>query len=324
MAMQSPTAPCLLGAHGMADHARPYAILEAPSVLGLRPSGVEAAPTPLLELGLTSRIRARRAGRIETPPYNARRHATTLTLNSDAIVAWSPRLADAVGSVLERDEFPLILGGDCSILLGSMLALRRRGRYGLLYIDGHADFYQPEVNPNGEAASMDLAFATGYGPRPLTDLEGLGPLVRPADVVAFAFRDAEEQRAYGSQPLPPDLHAFDLDAIRRIGVEAATRAALEHLTRSELDGFFVHLDVDSLDDDIMPAVDYRMPGGLSWDELQTTLRTALSTDKATGMELTIYNPKLDLDGRAGRRLVEVLAAAFSAEAPGAGIPLDRP
>ena len=61
-----------------------------------------------------------------------------------------------------------MLGGDCSILLGNLLALRRRGRYGLLFVDGHADFYHPEANPNGEAASMDLAFATGRGPEVLT------------------------------------------------------------------------------------------------------------------------------------------------------------
>jgi arginase len=83
---------------------------------------------------------------------------------------------------LDRGEFPLILGGDCSILLGATLALKRRGRFGLLFIDGHADFYQPAANPNGEAASMDLAFVTGYGPSPLTDLEGRGPLVGVEDV----------------------------------------------------------------------------------------------------------------------------------------------
>ena len=111
--------------------------------------------------------------------------------------------------MLDLDEFPLILGGDCSILLGAMLALRRRGRFGLLFIDGHADFYQPEANPNGEAASMDLAFATGHGPGLLADLEGRGPLVRSEDTVAFGFRDAEEQRPYGSQRLPGDILALD-------------------------------------------------------------------------------------------------------------------
>src|SRR5438477_12500123 len=120
----------------------------------------------------------------------------TRTLNARAIATWSPRLADAVERIVEREEFPVVLGGDCSIVLGSMLALRRRGRFGLLFIDGHTDFYQPEANPNGEAASMDLAFVTGHGPPMLTDLEQRAPLVRAEDAVAFALRDEDEQPEY--------------------------------------------------------------------------------------------------------------------------------
>jgi arginase len=102
----------------------------------------------------------------------------------------------SVEGVLDRREFPLILGGDCSILLGAVLALRRRGRFGLLFIDGHADFYQPEANPNGEAASMDLAFVTGHGPPLLTDLEGRGPLVRmETDVLVAALGAPPPARA---------------------------------------------------------------------------------------------------------------------------------
>lgn len=147
-----------------------------------------------------------------------------------------------------------------------MLALRRRGRYGLLFIDGNADFFQPEAELNGEGASMDLAFVTGYGPSLLTDLEGPGPLVRPADAVAFAYRDHKDQEEYGSQPLPKEPNALDLLAVRAKGIEAAAREAVDHLSRTELDGFFIHLDADCLDDAIMPAVDFRVPGGLSWDE----------------------------------------------------------
>ena len=143
------------------------------------------------------------------------------------------QLADAVADVIGRGEFPILLGGDCSILLGSTLALRRRGRYGLLFIDGHADFYQPEANPNGEAASMDLAFATGHGPELLTNLEGLRPLVRDEDVVAFGFRDAQEQREYGSQPLPPAVLALDLErsAATRCETRSTARCRTSHCGR---------------------------------------------------------------------------------------------
>lgn len=289
---------------------RSYSIIAAPSSLGLTAEGVEGLAGRLLELGLADRIGARIAARLPVPSRDGLRDAETQTLNAQAIAAWSPKLADAVELVLGAGEFPVVLGGDCTIVLGSMLALRRRGRYGLFFIDGNADFFQPEAEPNGEGASMDLAFVTGYGPRLLTDLEGRGPLVRPEDAVAFAFRDHEDQAKFGSQPLPADLVAYDLAAVRRVGVETAARAAVRHLTRVGLDGFFIHIDSDCLDDAIMPAVDFRVPGGLSWSELGTTLRIALGSGKAVGLELTIYNPRLDGDGSAGRGLAKLLAAAL--------------
>jgi arginase len=291
--------------------ARRYAVLEAPSVLGLKPTGVDGLPERLLRNGLADRLNARHAGRVEPPPYDPHRDPHTLTLNAQAIAAWTPLLADAVERVLERGEFPLVLGGDCSILLGPALALKRRGRFGVLFIDGHGDFYQPEVNPNGEAASMELAFVTGHGPSLLCDLEGRAPLVRSEDVVAVGFRDAEEQRRYGSQPLPRDLLAFDLEQVRRRGMANVAALAASHLARPELDGFFIHLDADSVNDESMPAVDYRLPDGLTWTELILLLRTAL-TGGAVGLEVTIYNPRLDPDGSAGRELTDTLVTALAA------------
>lgn len=290
---------------------RRYAVIEAPSVLGLKPTGVEKLPERLLSHGLAEALQARRAARLDVPPYSFERDAQTKTLNASAIAEWSPKLADAVGEVIDAGEFPVILGGDCSIVLGSTLALKRRGRYGLLFIDGHADFYQPEVNPNGEAASMDLAFATGHGPGLLTDLEGRGPLVRDEDAFVFGYRDAEEQAQYNSQPLPQSMGAYDLAAVRKIGIEKAIRDAVERLTRPGLEGFLIHLDADVLSDEIMPAVDYRLPDGLTWDELRITLRHALDSGRAVGLEVAIYNPNLDADGAAGRGLATTLVQSLT-------------
>jgi arginase len=292
----------------------PCAILEAPSTLGLATDGVERLPSQLLDHGFARRIGGRRAGRLAVPAKHPVPDPATGILNAPAIAAWSSKLADAVEAVLDAGEFPVVLGGDCTILLGSMLAFRRRGRYGLFFIDGNADFFQPAAEPNGEGASMDLALVTGHGPPQLTGLEGRGPLVRPEDAVAFAYRDHEDQAAYGSQPLPRALKAIDLPAVRAIGIEAAAREAVAHLTREELDGFFIHLDADCLDDAIMPAVDFRVPGGLSWNALETALRIALASGKAAGIEITIYNPRLDADGSAGRGLADVLAAALGTAA----------
>jgi arginase len=285
------------------------AILEAPSVLGLTPSGVQGLPDALVAAGLARRLEARHAGRVEPrTPYSADIDSGTRMLNPHSIAEYSRDLADALGDVLDRGEFPLVLGGDCSILLGDMLALRRRGRYGLLFIDGHADFYNPEANPNGQAASMDLALATGRGPALVTDIEGRRPLVRDEDVVVLGCRDADEQAEYGSQPLAPGIRAIDLAEIRRRGIAPALRDAVGHLTRHAApEKFWIHLDADVLNDAIMPAVDYRIPGGLSWDELALVLGRAIETRRAIGLEVTIYNPKLDPDGSAGRGLAETVA-----------------
>lgn len=293
----------------------PYAVLEAPSTLGVATDGVGLLAGRLLELGLAERVHARHAGRLSVPPKEPAPDPETGILNARAIAAWSPKLADAVEAMLDSGAFPVVLGGDCTILLGTMLALRRRGRYGLLFIDGNADFFQPAAEPNGEGASMDLAWVTGHGPALLTDIEGRMPLVRPEDAAAFAFRDHDDQREYGSQPLPQALKVLDLPALRAMGVEKAANEAVDHLTRAELDGFFIHLDADCLDDAIMPAVDFRMPDGLSWDELAAALRIALESGKAVGLEITIYNPRLDTDGNAGRGLADLLARTLGTAAP---------
>jgi arginase len=288
-----------------------YVIVEAPSVLGLRPTGVEDLPKTLLELDLAERLKARSAVRVNPPDYDPARDPETRMLNPRAIRDYSVKLANAVGPILNDGDFPVVLGGDCSILLGNLLALRRRGRYGLFFVDGHADFYQPEANVNGQAASSELALATGRGPEVMTAPEGNRPLVRDEDVVAFAHRDAEQAAQYRSQPLPESLRSIDLGAVRRLGAEAAARQAIAHLEREDLTGFWIHLDADVLDDAIMPAVDYRMPHGLSWEELEIVLRHAKASAHAVGLEVTIYNPRLDPDRNAGLKLVQTIANALT-------------
>jgi arginase len=261
---------------------------------------------------LSERLSARLAGRVApNTPRSADRDAQTKTMNAGAIARYTHDLADAVGSLLDGGEFPVVLGGDCSIVLGPALALRRRGRYGLLFIDGHADFFQPEADPYGEAASMDLAFVTGHGPTLLTEFEGYVPLIRATDAVAFGFRDHDDQAEYGSQPLPTELRSFDLPTIHRTGLVAAAREALAHLCREELDGFWIHVDADCLDDAVMPAVDFRVPGGLLPEQLGTVLTMALESGRAVGLEVTIYNPALDADRRAGKLLTDLLVNVMS-------------
>jgi arginase len=269
-------------------------------------------PEALLAAGFAERLRARRAERIESAPYNADRDPLTRIMNPEAIREYSGSLGDAVEAVLDQGEFPVVLGGDCSILLGTMLALKRRGRYGVLYIDGHPDFYQPEANPiNGAASASDLAFATGRGPDVVADIEGRGPLVRDDDVAVFAYRNAAAQVRHRSQPLPEEFLAIDREQVRRLGTDVATREAIAHLVREGgPDGFWIHVDADVLDASIMAAVDDPLPDGLSWDDLRTALQLAASSERAVGLELTIYNPEMDADGVSGRGFAAVVADAL--------------
>jgi arginase len=290
-----------------------FAVVEAPSNLGLMPTGVERAPDALLRLGLGERLGAERFARVEAPAYDPTRDAATGMLNPGKIAAYTPRLADAVGEAIGRGHVPVVLGGDCSILLGCLLALNRRGRYGLLFLDGHTDFYDPVTSVSGQGADMDLSLVTGRGPALVTDLEGRGPYMRDEDAVVLGYRDTAAARGYGAKDVRETaIAAFDLAAVRRAGAAAIAETATRRLAAAPTEGFWIHLDADLLDDAVMPAVDYRQPDGFSHDELVMVLRAAFATDRVAGIDVTIYNPALD-DARlsAGSGLVDCLVRGLA-------------
>jgi arginase len=286
-------------------------IIEVPSPLGLRPSGLEHAPHALRSAGLHDRLGCPDVVRIEVPPYSDVRDPATEILNPRGIAAVARHTADAVSAALDSGRFPLVLGGDCSIVLGPLLALRRRGRYGLAFLDGHADFQHPREEPNGEVASLDLAVATGRGPGVLADIDGLRPLVRDGDVALIGYRVVDDNDHFLSEHIRSTaITVADLSDIREHGAGHALERAVTVLTRPELEGFWVHLDVDVLDDTLMPAVDYRHAGGLSWEETEQILGGLLGNRNACGLEVTIFNPRLDPDGSIARRLSDLIEAVL--------------
>jgi len=294
---------------------RAIALIEAPSNLGLMPllpggePGTRKAPEALRRAGLHAALAPAVIARVEAAPYDPDEAHKTQIRNVAAIADHAVRLANEIGAQLEADRFPLVIGGDCSILLGAALALRRRGAYGLLYIDGHTDFYLPEQSATGGAAGMDLAFVTGFGPDALADLEGLRPYFRTGDVAAIGNRDGEIRPG----PLPPAAEAMgayaDLATLRREPIAAVLRRAFAAIDLASLDGIWIHCDVDVLDGEIMPAVDSPQPDGLSYAELAEVLQTALATGKVAGCQLTIFDPDLDPDGTIAARLAAELAQA---------------
>jgi arginase len=284
-----------------------FTIIDAPSILGLRPTGVEYLPEALKEAGLIERLNADYGGKVSSLPYNSERDKVTLLLNPHSIKTFSLQLANRVSSVIRSRLYPIVLGGDCSILIGNLLALRRLGRYGLFFIDGHADFYQPEASLTGEVADMDLAIVSGRGPDILTNIDSLKPLVCDEDIILFGYRDREQAASFGSQDVRnTNIHSFDLAYIKQRGITTAASEAVKNLLKDELCGFWIHLDVDVLDDTIMPAVDYRLKGGLSFDELSELLKIIVESGRSVGMDITIFNPNLDPDGLIARRFVSSL------------------
>lgn len=293
------------------------AVLDAPSVLGLRPPapgrvpGARRLPEALRGNRLVERLRAGDAGRVDPPPYSPEIDPASGVRNGATIPAYSAALADRLVELLGAGAFPLVLGGDCSILLGGMLALRRLGRYGLVSVDGGLDFRHPGnahlVGPVGSVAGEDLAVVTGRGASQLTDLEGRRPLVAEADVVAMGHRSLDP---VADEILATAMTLFDVAELRRLGPAEATRRAVATLAGRGVEGFWVHVDTDVLDPELMPAVDSPEPGGLTHQELVALLKTLTASELAMGVQLTIFDPDLDPDGRLAAELTDTVVAGL--------------
>jgi len=294
-------------------------IISAPSNLGLIPkadgklSGVTKMPEAFLNAGFLEKLKAEYRGEIPVPVYNRERDKENYILNSYPIREFSFALAKEVESVIRDGKFPLVLGGDCSILLGNMLALKRLGHYGLFFLDGHSDFYQPSLQlTDSGVAGMDLAFATGRGNDVLSDLDDAKPLVRDEDIIVFGFRDMEEAERLKMPPLSETkLKTFNLHQIREKGIEKSVGESLRKLRDNNLDGFWIHIDADVLDDEIMPAVDSRQPDGLSYEEFSRILRLLLSSGDAVGMHVGIFDPDMDGTGRIAARFTDAMVKGLN-------------
>ena len=289
---------------------RRVSVLDAPSNLGLRPSqegrepGVRRMAAALRARGLVSRLGAASAGEVTPPSYAPALDPITRVRSAGTIRDYSHALAGRLGGLLDAAPLPLVLGGDCSILLGAMLALRRRGRYGLVFVDGHTDFGLPDTSLTGGAAGMDLALVTGRGPAILADLDGLGPLVRDEDVVVLGHRDVTDpDRYWGRAIFDTEIRRLDLPTLRRVGMDQAARESLAFLDHHRLDGFWVHVDVDVLDSELMPAVDSPQPDGLTYTELRQLLEPFVGSARLAGVQFTIFDPDLDPSGRYAGELV---------------------
>jgi len=297
---------------------RHIAIIGAPSSIGIKPYDdgaarhLDQAPGVLRDLGLVQRLSATDLGDVTPPAYRDFVRQPGRVRNEAELAMYSIALGERVAAALSDDHFPVVLGGDCSIVLGCLLGARHSTRcaVGLLYLDAHADFSSPEESRTGSAASMCLALAIGHGHTPLATLDGRGPLARAEKVVAIGRRDAAEPW-YGHADLAASaiLDIPDV-ALRSGGASAAVAAALPRLTSrapgEKEDGFWIHLDADFINPIQVPAVDSPEPGGPMIEDVAKLLMPFVHHPRALGLELTIYDPGLDPDRSSAHLLVSLL------------------
>ncbi len=304
---------------------RPVAVIGAPSSIGIRPYDdgqtrhLNRSPEVLRERGLVERIHAIDLGDVAPPPYRDYVRPPNRARNEDEVVVYSRSLGVRVGAAIGQGRFALVLGGDCSIVLGCLLGAKRaeHGPVGLVYLDAHADFATPEESRTGSVASMSLGLAAGRGRTPLARLGGRSPLVDGRHVALIGRRDADAGW-YGDAALAassildlPDSELLTQD-FSRLAAASLARAA-----SPDVRGFWIQIDADVLNPAVMSAVDSPEPGGPMPGELISVLAPLVKHPRALGLSLTIYDPALDPDRSCARRLVSLLEALLS---PVEGLP----
>ena len=295
---------------------KPWRIILAPSNLGLRPlrdghePGVWQAPGVLMEAGLR-RLDNETAIELDRPSYSPASETGTRFRNGLAIRQFSLVLASAVEKVQALAQTPLVIGGDCSVLLGCLVAARQSGRCGLVHLDGHSDYVHSEDAVESRspysAAGMDLSLATGRGEALLTLWPGVsGPLVDDADAIQIGDREAH----LDGDTLPPTIHRVDVHEALRLGPQHVVALVVDFVRRRALERVWIHLDLDVLDSAVMPAVDDPGRPGFDYAMLGSVLRGLLHDLPIIGIDVTIYDPDRDPAREHAKAIVACLMSSL--------------
>jgi arginase len=265
-------------------------------------AGVARAPAALRAAGLVRAVGGRDTGNVAFAGLRPQRGRRSGLLAEEALVSMTGEVRLAVEAAYRRGTFPLVVGGDCPVLLGALAASPGAG---MLFVDGHEDAWPPPESTTGEAADCELGLALGFTSADLPEEFEL-PLISPEQVALLGPRDAAELAAAGVASLRNRVW-FQTDEDLHGHVAERTDGALEHLGA---DRFWLHVDLDVLSTESLAAVDYPQRGGLDWDELAQITSRALADGRCAGMSVTIYNPDLDPNRDGARRIVDYLGDQF--------------
>jgi len=222
------------------------------------------------------------------------------------------RLADIVTQALAEDKFPLVLGGDHSIAVGTVSGVSKhlrdsKGKLGMIWIDAHTDMNTPSTSPSGNVHGMPLACCIGAGPEELTRIFGYSPKVDPANVALVGIRSVDEQERVNVQH--SGVHVFTMRDIDERGLGTVIEEAIR-IASSGTAGFHVSLDMDAVDPQEAPGVGTPVRGGITYREAHLAMETLNDAGKMLSMEVVEVNPVIDEANRTAVLAVELVMSAM--------------
>lgn len=227
----------------------------------------------------------------------------------DCIIPMSRRVSGAVSTSIQAGNFPLVIGGDHSLSIGSVRGAARNRKLGVIWLDAHADFNTAETTPSGNIHGMSLAILCGLGDKSLVQLwDEPVPVIDPKNIAIIGARDLDEGEKKNLQNA--GAMVMGMEQIDRYGMVACLEKAIERVSR-DVDGIYLSLDLDSLDPEHAPGVGTPVPAGLTQREAHLACEMIGETGKLLGMDIVEVNPILDIQNRTA-----LLAADFALSALG--------
>jgi len=243
-------------------------------------------------------------GDIAIPKPEGYRDQQTRILNLSALQETSRRLAAKLNETLNPNEFSIVLGGDCAILIGIFGAFATRDiSVGLIFFDGHADFHSKETSPTGEAADFELAFLTGRGSEEITALFEKRPLISDENIIVYGLREPD-------LIAETNMQVYTKEQMVQVGITQSAKEGLSRLVTSKLP-LWLHFDVDVIDSGLVPVL-IPTSNGLTFEQTQDFLIQVLSSGYFLGMSIACYHPNLDTTGEAGRQISAIISNAVQA------------
>ncbi len=221
-------------------------------------------------------------------------------------------LSDMVREAMDEGHFPLVIGGDHSIAVGTVAGVAdhyhaKDERIGVIWFDAHADMNTPDSTESGNVHGMPLAAITGQGPRALTQLGDVVPLVDSSRVAMIGIRSVDRMEALNVHD--SDVACFTMREIDEQGIRAVMEQAIAHVTRGTV-GFHLSFDVDGTDPSVCPGVGTPVAGGVSYREAHTVMEMAAASQKLLSLEMVEINPILDAQNQTAIAAKEFVLSAL--------------